>query len=78
MFGFFGPRLTSVFKSRWMALLWAVGIIWTAVSFVGEDRSSGPADNSQNAQNAALGTDVTGAPITGQDIAALKHAVEGP
>lgn len=29
MFGF-GPRLTTVFASRWKALLWSVGILLTA------------------------------------------------
>jgi hypothetical protein len=28
-------RHKSIFKSRWMALLWAGGILWTAVDFVG-------------------------------------------
>lgn len=28
-------RHKSIFKSRWMALLWAGGIIWTAVDFAG-------------------------------------------
>lgn len=26
---------STIFKSRWWALLWAAGIIWTAVEFVG-------------------------------------------
>ena len=29
MFGF-GPRLTTVFASRWKALLWSAGILLTA------------------------------------------------
>ena len=28
-------RHKSIFNSRWMALLWAGGIIWTAVDFAG-------------------------------------------
>ena len=28
-------RHKSIFKSRWIALLWAGGIIWSAVEFVG-------------------------------------------
>jgi hypothetical protein len=25
----------SIFKSRWIALLWAAGIVWSAVEFTG-------------------------------------------
>ena len=28
-------RTRSIFRSRWMALLWAGGIIWSAVEFTG-------------------------------------------
>ena len=28
-------RTRSIFRSRWIALLWAGGIIWTAVEFAG-------------------------------------------
>jgi hypothetical protein len=28
-------RTSSIFRSRWMALLWAGGIIWSAVEFAG-------------------------------------------
>ena len=36
-------RTSSVFKSRWMALLWAAGIIWFAYDFAGSapDTESG-------------------------------------
>ena len=37
-------RTSSVFKSRWMALLWAAGIIWFAYDFAG----SAPQDDSNN------------------------------
>jgi hypothetical protein len=32
----FPIRLSSVFKSRWLALLWAAGILWAAYEFAGE------------------------------------------
>jgi len=60
----FGPRLSSIFKSRWMALLWAAGIIWTAVDFVGVSNS---ADGSGNASQ----------PVNPQDAAALKSFIDG-
>jgi hypothetical protein len=28
-------KTSSIFKSRWMALLWAAGIMWTAYDFAG-------------------------------------------
>lgn len=31
----FGVRLSSLFTSRWMALLWAILVILTAIQFVG-------------------------------------------
>ncbi len=30
-------RYSSLFRSRWLALLWSVGILWSAVSFVGSE-----------------------------------------
>ena len=29
-------KTKSVFKSRWIALLWAGGIVWSAAQFVGD------------------------------------------
>jgi hypothetical protein len=37
-------RTSSVFRSRWMALLWAAGIIWAAVDFVGSPDQSAAAN----------------------------------
>jgi hypothetical protein len=31
--------LRFIFRSRWAALIWAVGICWTAISFAGSDSS---------------------------------------
>jgi hypothetical protein len=41
----FGVRLRSLFTSRWLALLWAILVILTAIQFVG----AGP-DNSDGGQ----------------------------
>lgn len=54
-------RTSSVFKSRWMALLWAAGIIWFAYDFAG----SQPQD--MNASDNAQATDGSGSPVTGDD-----------
>ena len=55
-------RTSSIFKSRWMALLWAAGIIWFAVDVAGPDESS--------SNNAAANqpTDVTGAAISDENM----------
>ena len=49
-------RTSSIFRSRWLALLWAGGIIWSAVEFAGTAPHGAPADN------AAL-TDASGATV---------------
>jgi hypothetical protein len=46
----FPMRFSSVFKSRWMALLWAAGILWFAYDVA---QSEEPDDN-----NAASSTQV--------------------
>ena len=33
-------RYSSIFRSRWMALLWAAGILWTAYDFAAPDGES--------------------------------------
>ena len=40
-------RHKSIFKSRWIALLWAGGVLWGAIEFTG----------SQTAHNAAADND---------------------
>jgi hypothetical protein len=55
-------RTSTIFKSRWMALVWAAGIIWFAYDF------AGPGSDDANASaNAEQLTDATGAPITKDD-----------
>jgi hypothetical protein len=54
------PRTSSVFKSRWLALLWAAGIIWLAIDVAGPDETRN--------DGAGQLTDVTGATITNEDL----------
>ena len=61
-------RTSSVFKSRWMALLWAAGIIWFAYDLAGSE----PQDANASAENA---TDATGAPVTATDEKKLADAL---
>lgn len=55
-------KTSSVFKNRWMALLWAAGVIWFAYDVAGSD----PQDANASA-NAEQATDASGAPITTDD-----------
>jgi hypothetical protein len=38
---------SAIFKSRWMALLWAAGIIWFAYDFAGSE----PQDDNSSANS---------------------------
>ncbi len=64
-------KTSTVFKSRWMALLWAAGIIWFAYDFAGS------APQSDNSANAEQPTDDSGAPITADDAKKLANALNG-
>lgn len=55
-------KTSSVFKNRWMALLWAGGILWFAYDFAG----SQPQDQNASA-NSAEQTGATGAAISNAD-----------
>jgi hypothetical protein len=61
-------RSSMIFKSRWMALVWAAGIIWFAYDFAGSQSEE------QNAgANAAEATDTTGAQVTSDDAKKLAQ-----
>ena len=64
-------KTSTVFKSRWMALVWAAGIIWLAYDVAG----SAPSGDSNNA--AEQPTDVTGATITDEDAKKFEQAING-
>jgi hypothetical protein len=56
-------RYSSIFRSRWIALFWAAGILWLAYDAAGGgDDAAG-----NNAQ-----TDATGMPLNQADIAAMQ------
>ena len=55
-------RTSSIFKSRWMALLWAAGVVWVA-----NDVAESVPQTGKSAGKAELQTDATGAPITPED-----------
>jgi hypothetical protein len=47
----FPMRWSTIFKSRWMALLWAAGIIWFACDVAG---SAPQSDNSAGSSEQAI------------------------
>ena len=63
-------RNSTIFKSRWMALLWAAGIIWFAYDFA----NSQPQDQNASA-NSEQATDGTGSPVTTDDEKKLAGAL---
>ena len=59
--------LIRVFRSRWSALFWAGGILWTAYDVAAAEPSAPD-------RNAAI-VDATGTPVNVDDLAALANAV---
>ena len=69
---------SKLFRSRWAALLWAAGILWTAVEIVGVAPSA-PANNAAPADNAAepADTDALGMPVNDTDLALFESVMNG-
>ena len=65
-------RWSTIFKSRWMALIWAAGIIWFAYDFAAS--SEPPANASDNEVQV---TDASGAPVSPAEANTLSDAVKG-
>jgi len=65
-------RTSSIFKSRWMALIWAAGIIWFAYDFAAPSDDQPKADN-----NEVQITDASGAPVSPDEAKKLEEAVKG-
>jgi hypothetical protein len=63
-------RTKTIFKSRWMALLWAAGIIWFAY-----DTASSQPQGDANTTNAEQPTDGIGEPVTADDQKKLEQAL---
>lgn len=63
---------STIFKSRWWALIWAAGIIWFAVDTIG----GGDAPSDNQVANAEVQTDAMGQPIDqAQADALLNQAI---
>lgn len=64
-------RYQTIFKSRWMALLWAAGILWTAYDFA----SSSTPSHDVSANNQVASSD--DAAINQADIASVQSSLNG-
>ncbi len=65
----------KLFRSRWAALIWAAGIIWTAVDVAGY----APARKTDAVTNSAAPapTDATGEVVQNSDLAILAGVMNG-
>jgi hypothetical protein len=62
---------SRIFRSRWAALFWAGGILWTAY-----DVANATASDPKNGNaSSTLGVDATGAPVTNDDLSTLANAM---
>lgn len=61
---------TKIFRSRWSALFWAGGIIWTAYD-VASANTPDPVTNNATAAD----TDATGIAVDNGDLAVLANAM---
>ncbi len=58
---------SSIFRSRWFALIWAAGILWFALDVAGTPEEA--------SDNRVASTDATGAPVPSSDTEALEAAI---
>ena len=67
------PRNPSrIFRSRWSAIWWAVGILFFAVTTIGlGDRETAAVENSVGI------TDATGAAVSNADLAVIANLIGG-
>ncbi|WP_255586786.1 hypothetical protein [Hephaestia mangrovi] len=70
--------MSKIFRSRWSALIWAGGVIWTAYD-VAEATAppAPPAAKADAHQPEARPTDATGTAVSDQDMKVLAKFVGG-
>jgi hypothetical protein len=61
-------NFSRLFRSRWAALFWSAGILWTAY-----DVANDAPEPASAANNASVGQDATGAAIDARDLAILAN-----
>jgi hypothetical protein len=63
---------SRLFRSRWAALFWSAGILWTAYDVAND--APEPAPSAGNAAgNSSLSSDATGASFDAHDLAVLAN-----
>ncbi|TPG22397.1 hypothetical protein EAH87_00845 [Sphingomonas koreensis] len=67
----------KIFRSRWAALLWSAGIIWTAYDVA--EANAPPAKSASNAAHKAesTSTDAIGSDVSKQHLAILAQFADG-
>ena len=69
----------KLFRSRWTTLIWAAGILWTAVDVAGyaPARKTDAVTNASAEANASapVETDATGEPVQNSDLAILASVM---
>lgn len=63
---------SRLFRSRWAALFWSAGILWTAYDVANDAPEQSTLSGSETA--AAQPTDATGAVFNARDLAVLANA----
>ena len=62
---------SKIFRSRWAALIWAGGILWTAYDVAG----AAPAGKATTENQSAADTDATGMAVDNGDLSVLANAM---
>nr|WP_295668177.1 hypothetical protein [Sphingomonas sp.] len=66
----------KLFRSRWAALIWAAGILWTAVDVAGFSSAPDAPANTANAA-APVDQDATGVAVENSDLTILAGVMNG-
>ena len=59
----------NIFLSRWMALAWAVGIVWFALEVSSPGETVAVGNNQQEV------TDITGAPVSNEQVKEIEDTI---
>jgi len=65
--------LSKIFRSRWAALLWAAGVVWTAYDVAAASAPAKPTAATPYAQP----TDAAGEVVSDADMKLLKGFIDG-
>lgn len=63
-------RFGQLFTNRWMALVFALGVAWMAMTVAGSGPSTSANDNAQSM------TDVTGAPVSNEQVKQIDSIIK--